>query len=321
MNADDTGAVHGGVGRDGILHVLWIDGRPVLPEVKKTCPRPTSTRRPSLSCRDGAFCQHLGGSRKWRVGCGAVKCGYSRQTMGEGDWWLCRDCQSLNNLSARKCYSCGKRKPKRAVRASDYLGYQPVMSWDGKISMRPVASAGSEDAGTKVPPIRDPIPRNTLAVAPRPPKGARIVYRDVAPVQIWRAAPRIPGPPVLPVTGPPVPPPAPGVPAPLSRPMPFVPVTDVRRMIAVGLAPPSGVARTADPEPAEPETNQAQEETEPWPHWYERLDVPTPHADRLRTAYAPSTNGRDDAGHTIGHQNGSPRRHVTNGRPSGDAGS
>ena len=39
--------------------------------------------------------------------------------MSEADWWLCPECQSLNNLSARKCYSCRAKKPTDAARASE----------------------------------------------------------------------------------------------------------------------------------------------------------------------------------------------------------
>ncbi|HYO18133.1 MAG TPA: hypothetical protein VES02_05645, partial [Dermatophilaceae bacterium] len=102
---------------------------------------------------------------------------------GDADWWLCDSCQSLNNLSARRCYACRKRMPKRASRASQLLGYRPVVSWDGKVRLEmrvpSETSAGIERSATvtKPPPLREPPRRSTLEVAPSPPRGARICYR------------------------------------------------------------------------------------------------------------------------------------------------
>lgn len=190
--------------------------------------------------------------------------------MGEADWWLCTRCSSLNNLSAGKCYSCRQRKPKGAVRASEYLGYEPVVSWDGKVSLRqlPIERAREEPGEASPPPVaplRDPVPRDTLAVAPRPPNPARITYRPERPPD------PMPAPWVSPVgpsagVGPasPLGPAGPGVPA-------------------SGIGPPIGPnARplvAAGPGPA-----AAPDDAEPWPHWRQLLEGPTPHAERLRMA-------------------------------------
>ena len=163
--------------------------------------------------------------------------------MSEADWWLCARCSSLNNLAARKCYSCRLRKPKDAVRASQHLGYVPVTSWDGKVTFEQVRHAlpdapggtarpptpaepatPATPAAPTLPPLRLPEPRHILAVAPQPPNPARITYQDEAPP---------PGPPPL---------------------------------VAVGPG-----------EPAQPQTDVT-----PWPHWQELLDGPVPHAERLR---------------------------------------
>ena len=114
-----------------------------------------------------------------RGGCGAVRLG----AMGESDWWLCGQCRSLNNLSAGKCYSCHRSKPKDSQRASAFLGYEPVVTRDGKVRLdfpTPSADEPASDAlaaASQIVPLRDPIPRSITDVAPRVPHGARIVYR------------------------------------------------------------------------------------------------------------------------------------------------
>lgn len=205
--------------------------------------------------------------------------------MGEADWWLCVECQSLNNFSARKCYSCRKRKPKNTVRASEYLGYEPVKSWDGKVEMRtilpPAPPQGVAAAKLAIPPLRDPVRRDTLAIAPRPPEGARIVYRD---------------PPALP----PPPPPSPLQPSPLQPPLamppvaaspldrlnliapapnPSAPTPGPRPLVGVGPAPPPPA-----PTPDVAVTYVVQHDAEQRSHWQDLLDVPTPKAHRLRAA-------------------------------------
>jgi hypothetical protein len=184
--------------------------------------------------------------------------------MSEADWWLCASCSSLNNLAARKCYSCGHRKPKDAVRASDYLGYRPVVSWDGKVRFeqltaeelgRKPETPAASGAGSQLPPLREPQRRDTLAVAPRPPHPARITYRLVDPA---------PPPSSLPL-GSAVPPP-PGAPTPPG-------------------SPPAGIAAGPALVPVGPGPDPtAQPQGQLWPHWRELLDGPAPHADRLRRA-------------------------------------
>lgn len=186
--------------------------------------------------------------------------------MSEADWWLCSGCSSLNNLSARKCYSCGQRKPKHAPRASEYLGYVPVVSWDGKVSLeqlplesapQPAQAEPRPQAGPVLPPpIREPLPRDTLAVAPRPPHPARITYRpDPQPRPT-------PAPYVMPTPSGPAgravaPPGTPGLSAPSPGPI-----------VAVG------------PGPVAVPPNAAEQ----WPHWRELFDGPTPRAEQLRPA-------------------------------------
>ena len=176
--------------------------------------------------------------------------------MSEADWWLCPQCQSLNNLSARKCYSCRKRKPKNAVRASEQLGYQPVVDENGKVSLEGIRAPSDQPqspAETMPSPLRDPVLRDTLAVAPQPPRGARITYR-------------------MAVAAAPLPPPsgfiAPGQPGP----RPLTPVGPGPAMPHMGFpprAPPPVIADAA----------------QQWPHWRELLDVAKPQGDRLRAAY------------------------------------
>ncbi len=200
--------------------------------------------------------------------------------MSEADWWLCSHCQSLNNLSARKCYSCRRRKPKDSVRASEYLGYVPVVDQNGKVALAdiPPPAAGPQlgPAASGMPPLRDPIPRDTLAVAPRPPHGARITYRPLMP------------PPQPPADTSPLPAQQPGEPRPLP-PMPAGPpaITGPTPLVAMGPGP-----RPAHPSPAPPAQRVAVPvipipgQTEPWAHWGDLLDVPKPAADRLRAAYS-----------------------------------
>ncbi len=193
--------------------------------------------------------------------------------MSEADWWLCSHCQSLNNLSARKCYSCRRRKPKDSVRASEYLGYVPVVDQNGKVALAdiPPPATGQQlgPAATGLPPLRDPIRRDTLAVAPRPPGGARITYRPPMPAPTANMGP-------LPAQQPRGPQPLPPMPAgpPLSRgPAPLVATGP-----GPGPAPPAQrVAVPVIPIPGQ---------TERWAHWGDLLDVPKPAADRLRAAYS-----------------------------------
>jgi hypothetical protein len=172
--------------------------------------------------------------------------------MSEADWWLCGHCQSLNNLSARKCYSCRKRKPRDAVRASERLGYVPVFSESGKVSLVPITptvAAQPEEDVARPAPLRDPVQRDTLAVAPRPPHGARITYQPEA-------------------TPPPPPPgghwPAAGLPPSIG--------------VGPGLVPGLGGEPTGVPVAATADHVQ-------WPHWRDLLDGPTPEGERLRAAY------------------------------------
>ncbi len=227
--------------------------------------------------------------------------------MGEADWWLCGNCQSLNNLSARKCYSCRKRKPKGAIRASEYLGYDAVESWDGKITMqtRLPPDRAAEQAAVReptVPPIRDPISRDTLAVAPRPPAGVRISYRD----------PPIPAPPPF---MPGMPPPVAPLPAPLASGR--LPPGLARVPIAHAPVPRPAVAAVPPPRPVDAGALVAQHMAEQRSHWHELLDVPTPDADRIRAAYR--AGGRvvhhpDWLSHRV---DGSTPSHASNGPGSG----
>jgi len=169
--------------------------------------------------------------------------GVRLRAMGEADWWLCGGCLSLNNLAARKCYSCRQPRPRDAVRASEYLGYVPVVSWDGKVAMHDrrleIAQEKAPEQGA-LPPLRDPIPRDTLAVAPRPPHPARITYRETVP------PPTAPGVPAGPIAGAAQPVTAVG-PGPIGH-------RDARQVPPV--APPRG------------------SDSPPWPHWRELLDGP-----------------------------------------------
>ena len=189
--------------------------------------------------------------------------------MSEADWWLCDSCQSLNSLSARKCYSCRKRKQKQAPRASQLLGYQPIVRRDGKVTLEMRLPSVALDhiepkaAVAKPPPLREPVRRDTLAVAPRPPDGARISYRAVEPPTVARAWPPASPPPgfvAVPIRpGAYAGPPGPGVPRPQ----------------------PSGtLVRPDEPEPIDIQ------HTGPWPHWRDLLDVAAPDVARLRGSFA-----------------------------------
>jgi hypothetical protein len=227
--------------------------------------------------------------------------------MSEADWWLCDTCQSLNNLSARRCYSCRRRKPKRAQRASQHLGYRVIMSWDGKVRLEqaepPQLEIHLQQTVAPPPPLRAPVPRSIADLTPRPPQGARITYwlGDPARDPRRRASfPPYPGAVVAVPIEPGMPPPA--VPAmaggalegppPSSRPVVPMPVGS-------GPAGPNGRPLAAIPiVPSGPS----------FPHWQDLLDVPRPDPARLRQAlgsaahrssratWSPSTSLVDQAG-------------------------
>jgi hypothetical protein len=162
--------------------------------------------------------------------------------MGESDWWLCGRCRSLNNLSARKCYSCGYGKPKDSQKASEFLGYESVVTADGKVRFdfpehaAEATAAQRVEATRQAPPLRDPIPRSITEVAPRVPHGRRIVYRlDGPPVPPPRPMPPLAPPPPMPVPGHPMP----GHPMPGPRPVTWGPA----------LPPPPGVPGMVPPMP------------------------------------------------------------------------
>lgn len=215
--------------------------------------------------------------------------------MGDGDWWLCEQCQSLNNFAAGKCYSCRKRKPKQVVRASEYLGYELIETWDGKLTMQvrmpPQSSPTGADTHSHLLPMRPPIPRDITAVAPPPPDGARIVYREA-----------------------PEPPPAPPAPLPMGPPMtaagaawvPVAPPTEGQRLIGVGPGPPSFFGPSADFS-----ADAMPQQAEQWPHWQELLDIPTPKAEKLRDPTA-GVGASDDAAPTPRHD-GLAFHHAING--------
>ena len=106
------------------------------------------------------------------------------------------------------------------------------------------------------PPLRDPVRRDTLAVAPRPPDGARITY------QIAAASP---------------PPPAGGA-QPAEE--------DSGPLVGVGPGP----VPTPSESPAAVPVRPANGRTQQWPHWRDLLDGPRPEGERLRAAYAPDAN-------------------------------
>ena len=217
--------------------------------------------------------------------------------MSEADWWLCSHCQSLNNLSARKCYSCRRRKPKDSVRASEYLGYVPVVDQNGKVALAdippPVTGSQLGPAASDLPPLRHPIPRDTLAVAPRPPYGARITYGPLTPAPPPLAATSPLPPPELRGTLPL--PPMPAGPRAITSPAPLIPTGPGPSPRpgpgrAAGPGPSPGPGRAAGPSP--PAQRVAVPvipipgQTEPWAHWGDLLDVPKPAGDRLRAAYS-----------------------------------
>jgi len=208
----------------------------------------------------------------------------------EADWWLCDSCQSLNSLSARRCYSCRKRKPKRASRASQLLGYRPVVSWDGKVKFEmpvpPVDSAKIERlaAPTKPPPLREPPRRSTLEVAPSPPQGARICYRVVEPLPIMRAPPPA-GPPPRLVAVPIQPDPYAGPPGPTGGRVPSSILPSQQPPVARPPMSPGTPGRRDEPQPADIQ------HVGPWPHWRDLLDLSAPDVNRLRDTLSSSTSG------------------------------
>ena len=199
---------------------------------------------------------------------------------GEADWWLCDSCQSLNNLSARRCYACRRRKPKRASRASQLLGYRPVVSWDGKVRLEMLVpsetSAGTERPATapKPPPLREPPRRSTLEVAPSPPQGARICYR-VEPLPIMRTPPPA-GPLPRLVAVPIQPDPDTGPHGPSGA---RVPSATLPSQLPPVARPPTSVSRPERPDEPQPLDIQ---HVGPWPHWRDLLDVSAHEVDRLR---------------------------------------
>lgn len=226
--------------------------------------------------------------------------------MGDADWWLC-ECQSLNNLSARRCYSCRRRKPKAPVRASEHLGYRIVVTWDGKIRLEdppPPELVVLPVALRRPPPLREPVLRSITDVAPSAPQGTRITYWLGDPTQDPRrpVAPRPPMP-SMPPLAPPMPPPGPPgwhppasapawhppAPPPHGEAPPTLPAVAVpvvappppplRPAVAVpivGGAPPSPIVGGAPAGPVDAPPQPS------WPHWRELLEGPRPDADRLR---------------------------------------
>lgn len=136
------------------------------------------------------------------------------------------------------------------MRASERLGYVPVFSESGKVSLVPITptvAAQPEEDVARPAPLRDPVQRDTLAVAPRPPHGARITYQPEA-----------------------TPPPSGG------------------RRPAEGLPPSIGVGPGPVPSPDGEPTGApvaATADQVQWPHWRDLLDGPTPEGERLRAAY------------------------------------
>jgi hypothetical protein len=244
--------------------------------------------------------------------------------MSEADWWLCEVCQSLNNLSARRCYSCRRRKPKRAQRASQHLGYRVIESWDGKVRLEqaepPRPEPHVQEAATRPPPLREPVSRSIVDVAPPPPQGARITYwlgdpaRDprrrllafppsAAPMVAIHIEPGTPLPMPARVAGPhlapgiPVAPGAPG-PGPMggARVEPGAPPPGWRPMVAVPIAP----------------------SVPSFPHWRELLEVPTPDPARLRQALGSASNRSSRSIRTVS-TNGGDRREPAMTEPSSDS--
>jgi hypothetical protein len=214
--------------------------------------------------------------------------------MPEADWWLCDRCQSLNNLSARKCYSCYRPKPKGSRRASQYLNYVPVITWDKKVRFEepPSVVAEIEDKQLEItrpplPPLRDPVSRSITDVAPQVPYGVRITYRAVEPPPPPRMMPGpAPDSPLARVVG------APSALHPSAGPP--------QRLVPVPVGPPGRPPEQPRPVVAVPiEAGPPPQAAQPppvaasWAHWNELLDVPTvPDADRLRRAFAASADGR-----------------------------
>ena len=207
--------------------------------------------------------------------------------MSEADWWVCARCQSLNNLSARKCYSCRTPKPKEVRRSSEVLGYRPVISWDGKVRLEPslpptLTQPGQLQGVSRATPLREPPRRSILDVAPRPPHGARISYR---PIERRSDAPgSLPAAPGSGFVGVPI---VAGQPSPSDRgPSRFVPGRLVYPASGPSLPPPAPPA-PVPMQPAEADRSHLPEpgfsmQVGPWPHWQELLSAPTPNVERLR---------------------------------------
>jgi hypothetical protein len=241
--------------------------------------------------------------------------------MSEADWWVCDACRSLNNLSARRCYSCHRRKPKHALRASQQLGFISYVTWDGKVHFEPappdLAELEKLARETRRPPrIRDPQPRSVLEVAPAFPLGTRITYRLGDPRGDPDRRPARPTPPLpRPIVAVPIEPE-------LEREAPWPAPVRVqqerealwpesvraeRGWIAtdpealrpewVRVESPRQADRPADLRPTSgpPEDRGDTLFEEPpeggWPHWRELLDVPRPDPARLRRSLGTSETG------------------------------
>ena len=69
------------------------------------------------------------------------------------------------------------RKPKRSQRASQFLNYVPVITWDKRVRFEdpPTLAVEVEEKHVEVhrrpPPLREPVPRHITAVAPPCPMG------------------------------------------------------------------------------------------------------------------------------------------------------
>jgi hypothetical protein len=192
----------------------------------------------------------------------------------EADWWVCLACLSLNNLSARRCYSCGQPRLREPMRASQWLGYRPVVDAQGRVRTEPLHPEAPRRPSPR--PIREPVRRSILEVAPPLPYGARMTYVIAIPVARGMAAPSPGG--RAPAGG------APGGRAPAGA-APLVGQAPAR---PVGQGPaPGGTAPPVGQGPAPGGTAQPVGHGPPppvWPHWRELLDGPRPDAARLRHA-------------------------------------
>jgi hypothetical protein len=203
--------------------------------------------------------------------------------MSEADWWLCDWCASLNHLAARRCYSCRHRKPRRAPRASQVLGYVATVSWDRKVTFAGAPSLADleiEGGQRSPPPVREPPPRSVTAIAPRVPYGVRMTYRP-AEVSLFPRA-RVPSsdPASLRVrvvgrrTG--------------SDPHPGRPQRLVAIDVVTGERPRLAEIPIESPVPHEAPIQSHELAAAPGPpsHWRDLLDVPKPDARRLRQAFS-----------------------------------